>query len=78
MQLEQIAKIKMIEKGLSYSSIARLLRIPHAYVSDIIKEKRIGIKYKKKILKLLDIPYNYYNLEIRENYYKVILFLKFN
>lgn len=68
MKLEQIAKIKMGEKGLSYTSIARLLEISPAYVSDILKEKRLGVKYKNKILKLLEIPENYIDLELRGKY----------
>lgn len=64
MKLEKIVRLKMIEKDLSYTDIGRLLNISSLYVSDIVKERREGKKYKSKILKILDIPENYKDLEI--------------
>lgn len=64
MKLEHIAKLKMYEKRLGYTDIARLLGISTGYTFDIINEKRPGLKYKSKILKILDIPENYKDLKI--------------
>ena len=64
MKLEQIVRLKMIEKDITYTDIGRLLNISSIYVADIVKERRDGKKYKDKILKILDIPENYRDLEI--------------
>lgn len=48
-------RVKLLETGKSLSSLASDIGISPAYLSDILKGSRKGLKYKKKISNLLDI-----------------------
>ncbi len=50
-------RIKLLESDISMRSFAKELGISVAYLSDILRGKRIAKKQKKKIAKTLGIPY---------------------
>ncbi|MDA2567387.1 helix-turn-helix transcriptional regulator [Bacillus cereus] len=50
-------RIKLLESDISMRSFAKDLGISVAYLSDILRGKRMATEQKKKIAKVLGIPY---------------------
>lgn len=59
MKFNVLVKIKLQQKGITQSDLARILGVSRGYISDIVTGKRQGGKYRQQIIELLEIPPDY-------------------